>query len=62
MSLSRNQIISLPGPLGISRIAIHNRQVRIVADTSPRQYCIHQGWLKQAYEMAIYLPDELALN
>ena len=62
VSLSRNQIISLSGPLGISRIAIHNRQVCIVADISPRQYCMHQGWLKQAYEIAIYLPDESALN
>jgi hypothetical protein len=60
--LSRNQIISVPGPLGISRIAIHNRQARIAADPSPRQYCVHQGWLKQAGEIAICLPNQVSVE
>jgi hypothetical protein len=60
--LSRNQIISVPGPLGISRIAIHDRQVRIAADPSPRQYCVHQGWLKQAGEIAICLPNQVSVE
>ena len=62
VSLSRNQIISVPGPLGISRIAIHNRQVRIAADPSPRQYCVHQGWLKRAGEIAICLPNQVSVE
>jgi len=62
VSLSCNQIISVPGPLGISRIAIHNWQVRIAADPSPRQYCMHQGCLKQAGEIAIYLPDQVSVE
>ncbi|MEO6423210.1 MAG: NusG domain II-containing protein [Candidatus Nitrotoga sp.] len=60
--LSRNQIISVPGPLGISRVAIHNRQVRIAADPSPRQYCVHQGWLKHAGEIAICLPNQVSVE
>jgi len=60
--LSRNQIISVPGPLGISRIDIHNRQARIAADPSPRQYCVHQGWLKQAGEIAICLPNQVSVE
>jgi hypothetical protein len=60
--LSRDQIIEVPGPLGISRIAIHNRQARIAADPSPRQYCVHQGWLKQAGEIAICLPNQVSLE
>jgi hypothetical protein len=60
--LSRNQIISVPGPLGISQIAIHNRQARIAADPSPRQYCVHQGWLKQAGEIAICLPNQVSVE
>jgi len=60
--LSRNQIISVPGPLGMSRIAIHNRQVRIAADPSPRQYCVRQGWLKQAGEIAICLPNQVSVE
>ncbi len=60
--LSRDQIIEVPGPLGVSRIAIHNRQARIAADPSPRQYCVRQGWLKQAGEIAVCLPNQVSVE
>ena len=60
--LSRDQLIEVPGPLGISRIAIHNRQARIASDPSPRQYCVRQGWLKQAGEVAICLPNQVSVE
>lgn len=62
VSLSRDQTIAVPGPLGISRITIHNRQARVAADPSPRQYCVHQGWLKQAGEIAVCLPNQISLE
>jgi len=60
--LSRNQLIEVPGPLGISHVAIHNRQARIAADPSPRQYCVRQGWLKQAGEIAVCLPNQVSVE
>ena len=60
--LSRDQLIEVPGPLGISRVAIHNMQARIASDPSPRQYCVHQGWLKQAGEVAICLPNQVSVE
>lgn len=60
--LSRNQVISVPGPLGVSQIAIHNLQARIVSDPSPRQYCVRQGWLKQAGEIAVCLPNQVSVE
>lgn len=60
--LSRNQLIEVPGPLGITRIAIHNLQARIAADPSPRQYCVRQGWLKQAGEIAVCLPNQVSIE
>jgi hypothetical protein len=60
--LSRDQIIEVPGPLGLSRISIHNRQARIAADPSPRQYCVRQGWLKQAGEISICLPNQVSVE
>ncbi len=60
--LSRDQVIEVPGPLGFSRIAIHGRQARIATDPSPRQYCVRQGWLKQAGEVAICLPNQVSLE
>ncbi len=60
--LSRDQLIEVPGPLGISRVAIHERQARIASDPSPRQYCVHQGWLKQAGEIAVCLPNQVSVE
>ncbi len=60
--LSRDAVISVPGPLGMSEVAIHNLQARIASDPSPRQLCVHQGWLKQAGEIAICLPNQVSVE
>ena len=60
--LSRDQIIEVQGPLGVSRIAIHDRHVRIASDPGIHQYCVHQGWLKQAGEIAICLPNQVSVE
>ena len=59
--LSRDQKIEVPGPLGISIIAIQNRKARIASDPSPRQYCVRQGWLQQAGEIALCLPNQVSV-
>lgn len=60
--LSRDQTISVPGPLGISQVAIHKLQARIASDPSPRQYCVRQGWLKRAGEIAVCLPNQVSVE
>ncbi len=60
--LSRNQTIAVPGPLGVSMITIENRRVRIASDPSPRQYCVRQGWLQQAGEIALCLPNQVSVE
>lgn len=60
--LSRDQQIEVPGPLGVSIISIQGRKARIASDPSPRQYCVRQGWLQQAGEIAICLPNEVSVE
>lgn len=60
--LSRDQRIKVHGPLGISIIAIQNRRARIVSDPGPRQYCVRQGWLQQAGEIALCLPNQVSIE
>ena len=62
VSLSRNQKIEVPGPLGVSIVSIRDRKARIASDPSPRQYCVHQGWLQQAGEIAICLPNQVSVE
>jgi hypothetical protein len=60
--LSRDQQLEVPGPLGISIITIEKNKARITFDPSPRQYCVHQGWLKQSGEIAICLPNQVSVE
>lgn len=62
VSLSSNQNIAVPGPLGVSLITIENRKARIASDPSPRQYCVRQGWLQQAGEIALCLPNQVSVE
>lgn len=62
VSLSRNQKIEVPGPLGVTIVSIQNRKARVASDPSPRQYCVRQGWLKQAGEIAICLPNQVSVE
>jgi len=60
--LSRDQKIEVPGPLGMSLILIQHRKVRIVSDPGPRQYCVRQGWLEHAGEIALCLPNQVSVE
>jgi hypothetical protein len=60
--LSRDQQIKVPGRLGFSIISIQKRKARIFSDPSPRQYCVRQGWLQQAGEIALCLPNQVSIE
>jgi hypothetical protein len=60
--LSRDQLIKVPGRLGFSVISIKQRKARIASDPSPRQYCVRQGWLQQAGEIALCLPNQVSVE
>ena len=60
--LSRDQQIEVPGPLGTSIITIEKRKARITSDPGPRQYCVRQGWLQQAGEIALCLPNQVSVE
>lgn len=62
LSLAENHTFTAQGPLGASRIEIHNRRARIAADPSPRQYCVKQGWLAKTGEAALCLPNQISLE
>lgn len=59
-----NQIreLHIHGPLGESIIAISNGQARFKQSPCPNQYCVHQGWLSHAGQVAICLPNQISLQ
>lgn len=62
LDLTRNQRIEVPGPLGTTVITVDQRRARVVADPGPHQYCVRQGWLTRAGEIAICAPNEVSLQ
>ena len=62
LSLDQERTLDIHGPLGNSRIVIHQGQVRFEHSPCPNQYCVHQGWLKRAGQVAICLPNQVSLE
>ena len=60
--LGRDRILTVPGPLGASVVAVHGGRARIESDPSPRQYCVRQGWLDRAGDIAVCLPNQVSLE
>jgi hypothetical protein len=62
VDLSAERKLQVAGPLGMTSIEIKAGRVRISADPSPRQYCVRMGWLDQAGQMAICLPNRISIE
>lgn len=61
-SLDQERTVEVPGPQGVSRILIHNHQVRFQSSPCRNQYCVHQGWLARAGQVAVCLPNRVSLE
>lgn len=60
--LRQRRQIDVPGPLGLTRIAIEPGRARVLSDPGPRQYCVHQGWLMRPGDIAICAPNQVSLQ
>lgn len=62
LSLGQRRVLDVPGPLGISRIQVDHGRARVVADPGRHQYCVKQGWLTRAGQVAMCLPNQVSLE
>ena len=62
VDLTRERLIEVPGPLGVSVIEIRPGRARVASDPGPRQYCVRQGWLMRPGEIAICAPNRVSLQ
>lgn len=62
LPLRLNRSLQITGPLGQTLIEIRQGQARIASDPSPRQYCVRQGWLHQAGQVALCLPNRVSIE
>ena len=61
LDLLYDRQIDVPGPLGVTRLEVRARRVRVVSDPGPRQYCVLQGWLSRAGEVAVCAPNQVSV-
>lgn len=62
LSLNQKRTLDVPGPLGISRIEIDHGRARVASDPGRHQYCVKQGWLTRAGQVAMCLPNQVSLE
>lgn len=60
--LTQARTFAVNGPLGTTHIEIEPGRARVANDPSPRQLCVRQGWLSQAGQAALCLPNQVSLE
>ena len=60
--LNQTRELKIAGPIGESLISIKQGKVRFKQSPCPNQYCVHQGWLSRAGQVAICLPNQISLQ
>lgn len=62
LDLAAARTLAIAGPLGDTVVEIAAGRARIASDPSPRQYCVRAGWLTQAGQSAICLPNRTSIQ
>lgn len=60
--LNQTRELHIKGKLGESHISIQNGSVRFKQSPCHNQYCVHQGWLSRAGQVAVCLPNQISLQ
>ncbi len=61
-SLTQAREIHVRGPLGEAVIQIAKGKARFAKSPCTSQYCVHQGWLNKAGQVAICIPNQISLE
>jgi hypothetical protein len=61
-SLNQQRDITIRGKLGNAVISISQGKARFAKSPCHTQYCVHQGWLRKAGQVAICLPNQISLE
>ncbi len=60
--LNQTRELHIHGAFGDSHIIINQGKVRFKQSPCTNQYCVHQGWLNHAGQVAICLPNQISLQ
>lgn len=60
--LARDGVRDVKGPLGVTRVEVRGGRVRVLSSPCPRQACRRAGWIGEAGEMIVCLPNEVVIR
>jgi hypothetical protein len=60
--LNQARELIIHGTLGDSLISINQGKVRFKQSPCNNKYCVHQGWLSRAGQVAICIPNQISLQ
>ena len=60
--LDKDLEFDVAGPLGMTRIEIKNRAVRVVDSPCRDKLCVHMGWLRSGGQWAACLPNRVFVS
>ena len=60
--LNQTRELQIHGALGDAHISIQQGKVRFKQSPCNNQYCVHQGWLSHAGQVAICIPNQISLQ
>ena len=60
--LNQTRELIIHGKIGDAHISIQQGKVRFKQSPCSSQYCVHQGWLSRAGQVAICLPNQISLQ
>jgi len=60
--LNQTRELHIHGPKGEAVISIQNGKARFKISPCTNQYCVHQGWLNRAGQVAICLTNQISLQ
>ncbi len=59
--LNQERHLSIRGAIGTSDIHVHAGKVRFAHAPCHNQYCVQQGWLSHAGQVALCLPNQVSI-
>lgn len=60
--LTHEHRLEIDGRVGTSVIQVESGRVRFISSPCFGQYCVHQGWLDQAGQLAVCLPNGVSVT
>jgi hypothetical protein len=62
LDLARDGVTGIAGPLGVTKVEVRAGRVRVLSSPCPRQACRHGGWIGEAGEMLVCLPNQVVVR